>query len=105
MQETLSCIYEKAGALTRRSAGLPSMMIGILISSDNVSFDAALRQIQNISRQPLEQSAVQVSNHLPQVHALNCLKEICTNTHLGSATEPYLADIIILTSECLESKL
>ncbi len=42
---------------------------------------------------------------LPQVHALNCLKDIFTDALLGTASEPHIADSLEIAVDCLESKV
>ena len=40
---------------------------------------------------------------LPQVHAMNCLKEIFTDTKLGATSERYIAEGLDLAVESLGS--
>ena len=40
---------------------------------------------------------------LPQVHALNCLKDIFTDTRFGPSTEDHVADTIDIAASCLEN--
>lgn len=40
---------------------------------------------------------------LPQVHALNCLKEIFTNTKVAAHTEPFIMPALNLSAEQLGS--
>ena len=42
---------------------------------------------------------------LPQVHALNCLKDIFTDAILGPASEPHVAMALEIAAGCLESEL
>ena len=42
---------------------------------------------------------------LPQVHAINCLKDACTSTRLGLPTEKRLADMIKLAAHSLGSRV
>lgn len=42
---------------------------------------------------------------LPQVHALNCLKDVFTDAQLGPASEPHVAVTLEIAAGCLESKL
>lgn len=42
---------------------------------------------------------------LPQVHALNCMKDIYTNTKLGPYSEVHLPEGLDLAALCLESKV
>lgn len=42
---------------------------------------------------------------LPQVHALNCLKDIFTDAQLGPASEPHVSITLEIAAGCLESNL
>ena len=42
---------------------------------------------------------------LPQVHALNCLKDIFTDARFGLSTETYVADTLGIAASCLESQM
>ncbi|KAK2802062.1 hypothetical protein FQN51_004972 [Onygenales sp. PD_10] len=102
----LKIIDEQADKLTRRSAGLPALVTGIASSNS----DAPLfRQIMQESQDIASKSASTVpgwSNiKLPQVHALNCLKDIFTNTKLGPSTEPYIMPCLKLSAECMGSQI
>jgi hypothetical protein len=103
-QKALLCIEEKATALTRRSAGLPAMITGILVAQPSGTFfDKAILKLESIAKLPVESPKAGCETRLPQVHALNCLKDIFTNTRLGSATEPYLANFLAIATDCLRS--
>jgi hypothetical protein len=45
------------------------------------------------------------SNLLPQVHALNCLKDIITNSRFRTCTERYLTELLEMSSRCLISQV
>ena len=45
------------------------------------------------------------SGALPQVHALNCLKDIFTDARFGLSTEKYVADALETAASCLESPM
>lgn len=65
---------------------------------NNVVFD-----LQAIADGPI--SGILDSNdaQLPQVHALNCLKDIFTNARFGASTEAHVADTVGIAASCLES--
>jgi hypothetical protein len=42
---------------------------------------------------------------LPQVHALNCLKDVFANSRLGPCSEQYLAETLELSVKCLGSDM
>lgn len=61
--------------------------------------------MQAISDAPVEAIPNAEIIELPQVHAMNCLKDIFTNTQLGPGTEPYIADTLDIAAGCLESDM
>ncbi|KAJ5908778.1 Armadillo-like helical [Penicillium taxi] len=105
-QEAKNTIFESAAKLTRRSAGLPALMTGILSSSPGSPFfNQALNELHDISRLPVEYDKDQQYLELPQVHAMNCLKDIFTNTKLGQFTESFIMPALILSAERLGSPI
>lgn len=42
---------------------------------------------------------------LPQVHALNCLKDIFTDARFGLRAETYVATSLEIAASCLESHM
>jgi Putative death-receptor fusion protein (DUF2428) len=103
-QAALQNIQDKGSKITRRSAGLPSLVVGILQSnSDGPLFDTAIRDLT-------EQAQTKANHHthgrsLPQVHALNCLRLIFTTTSLGDLSEPYAILVLGLAGDCLTSNI
>ena len=92
-----------ATALTRRSAGIPAMITGILAAcADHGFFDDAVLDLQAIADGPI--LYVEPGDaRLPQVHALNCLKDIFTDARFGPSTEDHVADTIDIAASCLEN--
>ena len=91
------CIVEKAKSLTRRSAGIPSMAAAILAAlPPGKSFDGLISWLQETARHFSDDQV-----ELPQVHALNCLKDIISNSRLGEKTEPYLEETLEISVDCL----
>ncbi|KAI0201484.1 putative death-receptor fusion protein-domain-containing protein [Astrocystis sublimbata] len=100
----LNCIYTQAST-TRRSAGIPAIIVGILASkSDSPSFDEVMVKLQSIARQPAYVSETDGSN-LAQVHALNCLKDIFKTSFLSNIAEAYLTDCLKLAAASLQSEV
>ncbi|KAI1117099.1 putative death-receptor fusion protein-domain-containing protein [Nemania sp. NC0429] len=100
----LDCIYTQ-GSTTRRSAGIPATIVGILASkSDSPSFKDVVTKLQEIGRQPAFVSETDGSN-LAQVHALNCLKDIFKTSFLSQEAEPYLTDCLQLAAASLQSEV
>ncbi|KAI0186937.1 putative death-receptor fusion protein-domain-containing protein [Xylaria flabelliformis] len=100
----LNCIYTQ-GSTTRRSAGIPAIIVGILASkTESPSFNEVIVKLQEIGRQPAFVSETDGSN-LAQVHALNCLKDIFKTSFLSLRAEPYLTDCLQLAASSLQSEV
>lgn len=105
-RQTLDSIQVKASALTRRSAGLPSMVTSILVAYPHSEFlDSSIFDLQKIACMPASQDWQYEKTRLPQVHALNCLKDIFTNTRLGSSTEKHLDKTFKIATDCLSHEM
>lgn len=89
--QTILTIDLKASVLTRRSAGLPAMMTAVLTSNPvGDFFDSAMKKLQNIASRPVFTAHEHGKTGLPQVHAMNCIKDIFSSTQLGSDAERHL---------------
>lgn len=103
-QGALSCIQTQRST-TRRSAGIPSLMTGILTSNtNNPSFQEVIRTLQRIAAEPAHVTETDGSN-LPQVHAFNCLKEIFKSSLLSKHAELYLSECLELATSSLKSEV
>ena len=103
-QEALSWMTQKATTLTRRSAGLPAIITGVLAASPGSPFfKDALLDLQAIADGPLSDGEDLGDARLPQVHALNCLKDIFTDARFGTGTEEFMGDTLEIAASCLES--
>ena len=108
LQETLLCIEEKAAALTRRSAGLPSMIVAILIAHAHLNddtFNTVVVQLMVVAQSPVEANTPKNSWRLPQVHAMNCLKDALNSTRLGARTERHVEAILRIAAQSLKSEM
>ncbi|XXH04700.1 Mitochondrial import inner membrane translocase subunit tim23 [Hypoxylon texense] len=103
-QGALECIHTQAST-TRRSAGIPALIVGILSSNaDHPSFEDVICNLQGISRRPALASETDGSN-LPQVHALNCIKDIFKSSYLSKRAELYLTECLELAANSLMSEI
>ena len=103
-QTILAWINQKASAVTRRSAGLPAAIVGVLAAyPDNAFFERVVLDLQAIADGPVEPHQESEGTRLPQVHALNCLKDVFTDARFGINTEIYMADMLDIAASCLES--
>lgn len=81
------------------------MVVAVLSSSTTSDhFNSIIWDLQAIADATitLEQGRPQ---KLPQVHALNCLKDIFTDARFGLKTEPHMATTLGISISCLESNL
>lgn len=103
-QGALNCIHTQAST-TRRSAGIPALIVGILSSNaDHPSFEDVIRNLQDIGRRPALVSETDGSN-LPQVHALNCIKDIFKSSYLSKRADSYLTECLELAANSLRSEI
>lgn len=98
------CIYEQSST-TRRSAGIPALMTGILsANAKSPALEDVMAQLKRLARQSAAFTEKDETN-LPQVHAMNCLKEIFKSSSLGKRCENHIADCLQIAAESLKSKL
>ena len=106
-QGTMNAISSQAST-TRRSAGIPSMMTGILsANASHPSVEHVMEKLMSIASKTATVSETDGSN-LPQVHAYNCLKDIFRNsflTALGNKSEKYLPQCLELAASGLRSEV
>ncbi|GAB1741817.1 hypothetical protein NU219Hw_g7224t1 [Hortaea werneckii] len=97
-------LQNKTTINTRRSAGLPSLICGILVADQTgVLMKKAFKDLERISREPvLPQNAQEGS--LPQVHAMNCMKDVLKNSRLGERSERYVPKALKLAADALRSE-
>jgi hypothetical protein len=104
-QETMRSIRTKGSATTRRSAGLPSLVVGILSASPQSPLFQRAMDVLLDEAAVATREGVKYGDSIPQVHALNCLRSIFINTVLGQYTEPYIARSLVLAGKCLTSDI
>ncbi|KAK1971837.1 hypothetical protein LY78DRAFT_688694 [Colletotrichum sublineola] len=103
---TKECIFAQAST-TRRSAGIPAMITGIVsANAPQPSFDKVIEELVAIAQKPAYNSESDGSK-LPQVHALNCLKDMFKSsfiTQLGKSA-PHIPRCLELAASSLKSEL
>ncbi|KAM0716200.1 hypothetical protein Q7P37_007645 [Cladosporium fusiforme] len=109
---SLSAWYERTigllrGSLTintRRSAGLPSLLCGVLIADrSGTLFKRAFAEFEQIARDTVDSGSAQEGS-LPQVHAMNCMKDVLKNTRLAEKSEQYVPVALRLAADSLRSE-
>ncbi|OAF99231.1 HEAT repeat protein-like protein [Paraphaeosphaeria sporulosa] len=106
-QETLSSIQAQAHAITRRSGGIPALMAGIVAAEPQSSgklFPQAMRDLTNEATVEAKSSNIEESR-LPQVHALNCIKEFFMTSKLGASSEAFIGDGLELAAKMINSTI
>ena len=105
--EALRSIQDKATAITRRSAGIPALISGIVGAEPQPGGKLFARAMKDLIA---EASLSAVSSNieesrLPQVHALNCIKEIFTSSKLSAVSEAYIGNGLDLAARNLNSSM
>ncbi|KAF7544785.1 hypothetical protein G7046_g9713 [Stylonectria norvegica] len=104
---TIAAIFAQVST-TRRSAGIPAMMTGLLsANSSSPSFDQVMTKLMEVASTEARVSEIDDTN-LPQVHAYNCLKDIFKSSYLssiGNQCEKYLPQCLELAANGLKSEL
>lgn len=100
LMENLALIVTKASAITRRSAGIPFLLVGILSAENDperpLLKETFARFVEIANLLPPDKRARETDESggtkldLPQVHALNCIKLLFIDSHLG----PIVLDLI-----------
>ncbi|KAI4724759.1 hypothetical protein E4T49_07502 [Aureobasidium sp. EXF-10728] len=102
-ERAILCIQNQTAINTRRSAGLPSLMIDIVVAdTKGLLFGRAMSDLTMEGTRPVDKSA-ESAGGLSQVHALNCIKDIFKNSRLGERTEAHVPQALSLAAECLSS--
>jgi hypothetical protein len=80
-------------------------MTGILsANAQKPPFQDVMAELKLLAARPVEVSEVDVTN-LPQVHAMNCLKEIFRSSTLGKRSENHIADCLQIAADSLSSEM
>ncbi|KAF7504402.1 hypothetical protein GJ744_002268 [Endocarpon pusillum] len=105
-QDAFQILEDQSSKLTRRSAGIPAIMACILLPSTLHEFSGVIETLASLARskRSLPNSFTdEQQTRLPQVHALNCLREIFTNSRFREWTICWLVDVLDLAASSLNS--
>ena len=103
-ERTISLLRRTLTINTRRSAGLPSLICGVLIADrSGALFKRAFGDIEQIARADVDLASAHESS-LSQVHAMNCMKDILKNTRLSNKSEQYVLVALRLAADSLRSE-
>lgn len=105
-QDAKATMFEYAAKLTRRSAGLPALVTGVLCSCPGtLFFNQVMNDLIEISHLPTDYDKDQQYLKLPQVHMMNCLKDIFDNNKLGPHADSFVMPALTLSAERLGSPM
>ena len=97
---------QKSSVTTRRSAGLPSILVAILASD---STGHLLTRLIDDMRKLCDGISIAHCNdymtELPQVHALNALKAVFSTPVLVDRTKPYIVEFLDVAASSLGSPM
>ena len=104
----LATLEKQAARLTRRSAGLPAMVAGLLNACPQVFFERFCASFTDKAMKPNDFSVPLPGDgdeqiELPQVHAMNCLREVFTNARFRTMTESHVMNMLELATTSLSS--
>lgn len=101
-------LESQANKLTRRSAGLPALFTALLDSQQQANFLTQFNALVRVAAQDIPMESADVPRdkmRLPQVHALNCIKDIMTNSRFRTVTETLVMHTIDLAARCMGSQI
>ncbi|KAB8648459.1 hypothetical protein FH972_026117 [Carpinus fangiana] len=99
---TLDLIQTQGSKITRRSAGIPAAVVGLLTAG--IDFGKAVNDLEKIAMRGTGAFGDgQVD--LPQVHALNCLRAAFSATKVAAESDPYIVKVIGIAAKALSSDL
>ncbi|KAG9246942.1 HEAT repeat protein-like protein [Calycina marina] len=103
-QGALACIFEQAST-TRRSAGIPALITGIMsANAQDPAFEEVMAELKRIAKLPATMGEYDKTN-LPQVHAMNCLKDIFKSAALGKLAGGQVPECLELAADTLSSEI
>lgn len=103
IQEAKAQVDQQANRLTRRSAGLPAMLASILSSDDDTAFHHFVDSFIAKSWVTAPDQTDQQS--LPQVHAMNTLREVMINSRFRNTILPHVGNLLTLATKNLGSDI
>ncbi|CCU81674.1 HEAT repeat protein [Blumeria hordei DH14] len=89
-EEAFFCLQTQFST-TRRSAGIPSILTAIMSVMAKNDFEKTFIKLLKISENETQYLGVD-QEQLPQVHALNCLKEVIKSTSTSSKVNAHISD-------------
>ncbi|TVY81647.1 tRNA (cytidine(32)-2'-O)-methyltransferase non-catalytic subunit TRM732 [Lachnellula suecica] len=104
---TVAAIHSQAST-TRRSAGIPALITGIMsANAPSPSFEEIMADLKLQARSPVNATSIAVDstkNELPQVHALNGLREIFKDSVIRKRAENHVLESLHIASDALNAE-
>ena len=72
--------------------------------SSDVTLDSVMIRLQEIARTPVISSGKD-EEQLPQVHAMNSIKDVFKSATLGKQADMYVTDCFIIATDSLKSNM
>lgn len=90
---------------TRRSAGIPALITGIMVANAKApAFGEIVNRLKSIATEPAYQSPTDGTS-LPQVHAMNSLKDMFKSSALGRKAESHIGGCLQIAVDSLRSEM
>ena len=103
-QGALTCIEEQHST-TRRSAGIPALITGVLsASAKTLTFDSIMQKLMAMARVPVVETGKD-EVQLSQVHAMNSLKDVFKSATLGRKADSYITDCFQIAADSMKSNV
>ncbi|KAI5838252.1 putative death-receptor fusion protein-domain-containing protein [Morchella snyderi] len=104
----LHLITTSSSKITRRSAGLPFLLLAVLASERDPArplLQSTFSHLAAIAARPPPPDTTHGHGNadkidLPQVHALNCIKHLFTDARLSAAVAPHVGEALALAVAC-----
>ncbi|RKF59454.1 tRNA -methyltransferase non-catalytic subunit TRM732 [Golovinomyces cichoracearum] len=100
LESAFSCLHTQVST-TRRSAGIPSIITAIIAVLPKSEFEKTINKLLQITRNEINSNVDQ--EQLPQVHALNSLKEIVKSVTTSSKVDAHISACLEVVGQCLNS--
>lgn len=102
LDQNIDQILAESNFITRRSAGLPYLITGIL-TADPSLFDSTMARLFEIAQLPVPTDQTLEDVNLPQVNAFNCIKAIFVDSALSDDSVRYVNEGLKLSLDQFDS--
>ncbi|RPA77762.1 hypothetical protein BJ508DRAFT_378707 [Ascobolus immersus RN42] len=106
LMDNISLVVKKSANITRRSAGIPMLVTGTLaveVDPGRPLLEKTYNKLREIASEPVDGHENIDQALLPQVHALNCIKALFTDSRTSARSKKFLGDGLDLAIQCFRS--